>query len=69
MTLDGQSAPGAVDASVHLGHERACQLLAGPAADRGELRHYNKVFLADKLGVKEYAAWVTKYVDAILGAK
>lgn len=30
---------------------------------------YNKEFLADKLGVKEYATWVTKYVDDNLGAK
>ncbi|MBI3973368.1 MAG: extracellular solute-binding protein [Chloroflexi bacterium] len=29
---------------------------------------YNKEFLADKLGVKEYATWVTKYVDDNLGA-
>jgi ABC-type glycerol-3-phosphate transport system substrate-binding protein len=37
----------------------------GPAIDD----RYNKEFLADKLGVKEYATWVTKYVDDNLGAK
>jgi len=37
----------------------------GPAIDD----RYNKEFLADKLGVKDYANWVTKYVDDNLGAK
>jgi hypothetical protein len=37
----------------------------GPEIDA----RYNNEFLADKLGVKEYAAWVTKYVDDNLGAK
>ena len=30
---------------------------------------YQKEFLADKLGLRDYAAWVTKYVDDNLGAK
>ncbi|HEV2126904.1 MAG TPA: hypothetical protein VGW38_29490, partial [Chloroflexota bacterium] len=30
---------------------------------------YTKEFMADKLGVKEYANWATKYVDDNLGAK
>jgi multiple sugar transport system substrate-binding protein len=37
----------------------------GPEIDR----RYNEEFLADQLGVKEYATWVTKYVDDNLGAK
>jgi multiple sugar transport system substrate-binding protein len=37
----------------------------GPEIDA----RYNSEFLADKLGVKEYATWVTKYVDDNLGAK
>lgn len=37
----------------------------GPEIDQ----RYTKEFLADKLGVKEYATWVTKYVDDNLGAR